>query len=279
MNIFIVKINEMTDNAWNFGEEISDEDRILFIPDTNGNIPYYVYSKLNSLSVAPEFFPVSSKDTLQNIVFSLALACCDADGTVYICSDDKIFAPLNGSSFETRDGGTITIVTGADMENLDFAEDPEEDIESDELNNVDEEENSVTEEINTEFESEETSNIGEDEDNSLLISEEDNIESPADENENLVNTEEVDKDNSKSPKESKKTMPIKYLNILQRLDKTGLLTKNAAAIAEAVTENASDSIMALNFSLHEKIEDSDAADKIIDILSQENVIDDILNAL
>lgn len=37
--------------------------------------------------------------------------------------------------------------------------------------------------------------------------------------------------------------------------------------------------MALNFSLHEKIEDSDAADKIIDILSQENVIDDILNAL
>lgn len=94
MNIFIVKINEMTDNAWNFAEEISDEDRILFIPDTNGNIPYYVYSKLNSLSVAPEFFPVSSKDTLQNIVFSLALACCDADGTVYICSDDKIFAPL-----------------------------------------------------------------------------------------------------------------------------------------------------------------------------------------
>lgn len=220
MNIFIVKINEMTDNAWNFAEEISDEDRILFIPDTNGNIPYYVYSKLNSLSVAPEFFPVSSKDTLQNIVFSLALACCDADGTVYICSDDKIFAPLNGSSFETRDGGTITIVTGADME-----------------------------------------------------------KSPAVENENLVNTEEVDKDNSKSPKESKKTMPIKYLNILQRLDKTGLLTKNAAAIAEAVTENASDSIMALNFSLHEKIEDSDAADKIIDILSQENVIDDILNAL
>lgn len=243
MNIFIVKINEMTDNAWNFAEEISDEDRILFIPDTNGNIPYYVYSKLNSLSVAPEFFPVSSNDALQNIVFSLALACCDADGTVYICSDDKIFAPLNGSSFETRDGGTITIVTGADMENLDFAEDPEEDIESDEL------------------------------------SEEDNIESPAVENENLVNTEEVDKDNSKSPKESKKTMPIKYLNILQRLDKTGLLTKNAAAIAEAVTENASDSIMALNFSLHEKIEDSDAADKIIDILSQENVIDDILNAL
>lgn len=55
MNIFIVKINEMTDNAWNFAEEISDEDRILFIPDTNGNIPYYVYSKLNSLSVAPEF--------------------------------------------------------------------------------------------------------------------------------------------------------------------------------------------------------------------------------
>lgn len=91
MNIFIVKINEMTDNAWNFAEEISDEDRILFIPDTNGNIPYYVYSKLNSLSVAPEFFPVSSKDTLQNIVFSLALACCDADGTVYICSDDKIY--------------------------------------------------------------------------------------------------------------------------------------------------------------------------------------------
>ena len=45
MNIFIVKINEMTDNAWNFAEEISDEDRMLFIPDTNGNIPYYVYSK------------------------------------------------------------------------------------------------------------------------------------------------------------------------------------------------------------------------------------------
>ena len=285
MNVFIAKISEMTAKAWEFAEEISEDDRILFIPDKNGNIPYYVYDRLSSLPVKPEFFPMKTITDPYSIVFSLALTCSNADGAICICCNDEIFKPLNDRQFETR-CGTVNVVTGVEMENLDYEEVASEDFSSDDqLNDTVKagEENSgddFEEEIDIDDIPDEESEIIPDPNNDN----EGNDNEPLDTSDDIEKSEEKKEPDTKpkpkfAKKDSKKFLPVNFLNSLQLVDKSGLLAKNASIIMDALSSSEECSIMALSFNLNNLTEDEKKTNELMKILEQDGVIDTLMESL
>lgn len=273
MNIFIAEINQMDESSWAFAESVYGEDRIMFIPDDEGNIPYFTVKKINSLSVNPEFLPIHMSNGISQIVFSLALACCDVDNaTVYICSSNPAFEQLNDTEFETREGGKINIIVCDGMDCITY--------------------NDGDSEISTDNNEDEEIPIG---GNSLGIyqvpditipdpdempPEEPELQSSSKSSESLVEDNEDSKDSGKPTTESDSSaLSIQLLNTMKRLDKTGILTKHAKTVVDAMKENEDGSIMTLNFIMHDKVDDDSVADAIMNVLGEDNVIDQLTKVI
>lgn len=108
-NTYIFEVDQFTEEDAQLGKQFDETDRIVFMPNENGMIPYMLVPAIMSWKVSPVFLePTEGPADEIALAFLLGLQSSGCDGSLNICMENNPFQALDECSFET-DKGMATI--------------------------------------------------------------------------------------------------------------------------------------------------------------------------
>ena len=104
-NTYIFEVSQFTEEDAELGQKIDKNDRIIFMPNESGMIPYMLVPALLSWKVSPIFMePVDGPMDEKALAFLLGLQSAGCNGFLNICMENNPFQALDDNSFETEKG-------------------------------------------------------------------------------------------------------------------------------------------------------------------------------
>lgn len=117
MNIYVMKMNEVTTDDLVAAKNISKNNRLLLLTDEVGTMTCFLYPLLTSLKVTPEFIPLNEDIDAVSLAFILGTQCNNINGTLYLISNDNNLHSLNDIRFSTEKG-IITVQIAASFNDV-----------------------------------------------------------------------------------------------------------------------------------------------------------------